>query len=55
MEILTADLRKLLLAMYEQYTDDVLRTIREKGWRETIATNDVQLVVGHCNLMEAFL
>jgi dynein heavy chain len=44
-----------VLSLFEEYVDDILERIRGKAWKETITTMDTQLVVGLCNLFEAFI
>lgn len=43
------------MMLFENSVDDILQRLRGKHWRETIVTTDMQLVVGLCNLLEAFI
>lgn len=54
-EILSSEQRRYLLSLFEEYVDDILLRVRGKGWKETIPTTDMQLVVGLCNLLESFI
>ena len=52
-EFVDKELKKCLLGLFDEIVNDLLKLVR--GFHEPIATTDLQLVTGLCNLLECFL